>query len=425
MVSYWKIDEGTDTSAADSKGSNTGTLTNSPTWDTDKELPAIQAKWFNSNGDRVDNRGGYEFDGVNDDINCGSDASLDNLSDITVIAWIKPTSETTNDMIVSKIDTVGWWFQTQGSVEEGRIRFSATYNVGSIKKASVGDTLIYDQWNHVAVTWNGTNDNTDIHIYHNGEEVDYAEEENATGTTRDDDSSQSLRIGDWGFGTSNHFNGSIDDARVYEEILSATDIKDHYLSSKEPSTTNLKGHWKLDGNAIDSSGNGNDGTISGAIPFIQFHESPDFGNTLGDTDTLSFDGVNDYISVPNDSSLQITGARSISAWMKFDSLDDRSPIFTKGTSHGTASTNSEYWFGWGASGTSLFFRVSDGTSFIVDLSVATAGLIDIGEWHQISCTWDGTTNANGIKIYIDAVEIASGTATGTTGVTRTDTARRS
>src|SRR3972149_11340288 len=56
----------------------------------------------------------------------------------------------------------------------------------------------------------------------------------------------------------------------------------------EVSRTGLVGEWHFDGDAKDTSGNGNDGTIYGAT-FVDGK----FGKAL------SFDGVNDYVGTPS------------------------------------------------------------------------------------------------------------------------------
>ena len=77
-------------------------------------------------------------------------------------------------------------------------------------------------------------------------------------------------------------------------------------------TQDLVGYWKFDeGNgsvAGDSSGLGNDGTIYGAS---WVSSSPD-GSTA-----LSFDGIDDYVKVPDDFSLDLTGDMTIEAWVYF------------------------------------------------------------------------------------------------------------
>jgi hypothetical protein len=77
LVGQWKFDESSgSTTAADSSGSgNTGTLTNM----------ATSTAWVSG---QIGNA--LEFDGTNDYVNAGSASNLDDLSVMTVSAWIYP-----------------------------------------------------------------------------------------------------------------------------------------------------------------------------------------------------------------------------------------------------------------------------------------------------------------------------------------------
>jgi len=72
-------------------------------------------------------------------------------------------------------------------------------------------------------------------------------------------------------------------------------------------TTGLVAWYPFNGNANDSSGNGNNGTVHGATP-----TTDRFGNP---GKAYSFNGTNAYIGVPNSSSLSIVGDITISAWI--------------------------------------------------------------------------------------------------------------
>lgn len=78
-------------------------------------------------------------------------------------------------------------------------------------------------------------------------------------------------------------------------------------------TTGLAGHWRLDEtsgtNVIDSSGNGNDGTLSGT----DFDTSAVDGRVSGG---LHFDGVDSVITIPHSASLAVNDIVSVSFWMK-------------------------------------------------------------------------------------------------------------
>ena len=74
-------------------------------------------------------------------------------------------------------------------------------------------------------------------------------------------------------------------------------------------TNGLVGYWPFNGNANDESGNNNNGTVSGATL-----TTDRFGNA---NKAYSFDGTNDYISVLDNNSLDLTNQLTLSAWFFF------------------------------------------------------------------------------------------------------------
>ena len=90
----------------------------------------------------------------------------------------------------------------------------------------------------------------------------------------------------------------IDDIRLFA-------YERRFVTPTEPDTFGLAAHYKFDQNANDSSGNNNHGTLSGNPQWVT-------GEIGG---ALQFDGRNDYVDCGNDSSLNMTGAITISAWI--------------------------------------------------------------------------------------------------------------
>ncbi len=76
-------------------------------------------------------------------------------------------------------------------------------------------------------------------------------------------------------------------------------------------TNGLLGWWPFNGNANDQSVNGNNGTVNGATL-----TTDRFGNA---NNSYSFDGVDDYIIVPYNSSLNVSSV-SISGWLNASQL---------------------------------------------------------------------------------------------------------
>src|ERR1019366_3185308 len=77
-------------------------------------------------------------------------------------------------------------------------------------------------------------------------------------------------------------------------------------------TNGLVAYYPFNGNANDASGNGNNGTVYGAIL-----TTDRFGNS---NSAYSFDGASSYIEVPSNASLLFSNQLTISAWIKWVSF---------------------------------------------------------------------------------------------------------
>ncbi len=177
----------------------------------------------------------------------------------------------------------------------------------------------------------------------------------------------------------------------------------------EPSfpSEGLVAYYKFDeqdtsgsGIIIDSSGNGNDGINNGA------------NNITGKLGTAyEFDGNNDYIDL-GDGDLNIIGAISISMWIK-----------------GTGSESYMLFARDGTTATTIQFRldlVNSKPRFAIctnNICHRATGKTNIndGTWHHIIGIWDGTTNSNGIKIYIENSNENNATFSGIQSTTNSNT----
>ena len=104
------------------------------------------------------------------------------------------------------------------------------------------------------------------------------------------------------------------------------------LAAAQSVSADLIGHWMLDGDGIDASGNALHGTVNGnVVPTADKLDKPDsamlFGGASGD-----------YISIGDPPALQLTGAMTLSAWVKLDSLNtNNARIFSKAGGGGARS----------------------------------------------------------------------------------------
>jgi len=232
---------------------------------------------------------GLKFDGISDQIITGSD--FINTLPVTITAWIRPTSLRAGAPRI--VDNTKTRFYLSSA---SRISFSSDGATGVI---SGNNVPINGKWQFVAVTRTAAGV---ANFYANGVPSGTANLNSGTPTA-----GSIVAIGGISGGaTSNPFEGSMDDVRIYNRVLTAAEIKQLYNQSSAKVNTSqnpagtlssgLVGWWTFDGknliqNAADSSGLGNNGTLQG----FGATSSAVVAGKLGQG--LKFDGVNDYVKI--------------------------------------------------------------------------------------------------------------------------------
>lgn len=167
--------------------------------------------------------------------------------------------------------------------------------------------------------------------------------------------------------------------------------------------TILAAHFEFNQNTNDSSGNGNNGTASGNVQF-----------TNGGA--ISFDGVDDYVSVEDNASLQLKKALTIGTWVNFNELDhwtygyEWQAIMTKpGYTDSYGLMLSSHTYGPGIPDDKrvniLRFYHNGLTTSCTDYNWYS---LQPNTWYHICVTYDG----NAAKIYIDGSLVASESVSG-------------
>ncbi|MDD5696404.1 MAG: LamG domain-containing protein [Candidatus Pacebacteria bacterium] len=159
-------------------------------------------------------------------------------------------------------------------------------------------------------------------------------------------------------------------------------------------TNGLVGYWPFDGQnttstgARDISNNGNYGTFSGG-------PTPKAG-VAGQA--LSFDGVNDYVSIANSNSLAMSGWTELSVefWIKTSGSTTNSRYIGKFVGSPLRGFNIDNRDP-GIVG-ALRFEVFDSAGTVENI-FSGAGAIDIDSWTHIVVTFKGATASTGQKIY--------------------------
>ena len=149
------------------------------------------------------------------------------------------------------------------------------------------------------------------------------------------------------------------------------------LSAQVKPDSGLVGYWPFNGNALDESGNNNNGTPNGATLVADRFEN--------DSSAYKFDGVDDYIAVPSSGSLSLSQI-TISTWIRLsDSIGFTQVriICRQETNPGQESWGLEIFgadYGGSGPGNNLAFHANDGVS---TKNIVSATNLEIDTWYHV------------------------------------------
>lgn len=384
-VGYWKMDEGVGTSTNDSSGnSNTGTLTNSPTWTQGKFGKALQ---FTDKSD-------YVSFGNPPNLNFGT------TNNFTVGFWAK-TDNTSNKFPIYH----GY------ATNSGYFFYGRTFGItdGTNYSTSASSTEWRDnKWHYITGTVDRSN-NT-ISYYIDGILSTTASISGAGNI----DSTIDFKLS--GYGGLYDWDGSIDDVRIYNYARTPGQIIED-MNSGHPlggSPISSKLAWyKFDvgyGETANNSGFGGS-TISAA--FGASTAAPSWTNTAKIGKALLFTAANNtYIRTPitDENGLNIRGEITYSAWFKRNTNTGYQTLIDMLDS---CNSNGDGFYLRFTNQTLYFRGIIDEVSGIDPFALSYTNSSSTGDttnWHHVVVTWDGTTNTNGVKMYIDGIQVNQTTA---------------
>lgn len=310
LVGYWSFEDGSGTKAEDFSptGTNTGTLTNGPTWVDGKIGKALN------------------FDGTNDYVGVGISEigpNIGSVNAITLSSWVKPTvypGALGRKRAISFLLSDGTTGGLLGFYDGGKIEVGGRSTGGDGFQSATVTFPALDEW-HLAT---GVLDFQDdkIYVYLDGvlsatQSVSFANTTYTHGTPTLIDSLGSFS------NSSDFFSGSLDEVRIYDYALSASEIAGLYAQGSTGKTTvnasenneltdGLVGLWSFNGpdlsgtTAYDRSGQGNNGTLTNG-PTV-------YPGKVGQG--LKFDGVNDFVAFGTNLSSLVTTELTVSAWVR-------------------------------------------------------------------------------------------------------------
>lgn len=275
LLLHYKLDHTSGTSVTDSSGGgNTGTVTGTASW-----VSAVR-----------DN--GFDFNGTT---KIQTNSELGNPANVSMAAWVDlDAPDSSGAEIVSIGDHVNFRL-TANSVR------AVLYNGSTWLTTSATFAPVGAGWHHYAFTFDDASDT--LKIYIDGDLVTTA---TVTATISYSGHGTATVVGRHGNGAAIYdMDGRIDDVRIYNYALSPAEIAAVY---------GLVGHYKLNETAgttaSDSSGAGNNGTVTGTTGWSTA--------VRGNGHRFNYTNGDDYVTIPNSTTLQDVQEDdySLSMWFK-------------------------------------------------------------------------------------------------------------
>lgn len=223
MVGEWEFDgtatDGTTATNADVVdtwgGVNNGSVT----------VPARTHTPIVKTGSNCINGSCLQFDGTADYVSCGAGVSLNLVNAITITAWIYPVEDKLEAIVMDQVGGGG----TGGVPVEfyrqvgGQLRFVSYYNSipGTITHAQ-GGNIPLNVWSFVTATFDKNLTIGAGKVYINGLQVGTGNDQTPLPILEGFRSIGSYGGGGW------YFNGKIDDVRIYNAAILASQIKEQY-----------------------------------------------------------------------------------------------------------------------------------------------------------------------------------------------------
>jgi len=216
------------------------------------KLPFESNKW-----------GGASFDGVGGYINVTKNASINNLTVITIISTFKPESMGGGNL--GRFSDKGQ--KTLFVIPLNKFQFNHIFSVTPGNWATSNNDMQIGKTQNVAVTYDNTNVNNNPIIYKDGILL-VTNETSTPNLTASNDAGNDLIIGNR-IAQDRAFKGIFYDYIYFAEILTQSEIQDVIYGRILPTQFDCRlWHDYRLGHARDLSGNNNHGTITGNVRFV-------------------------------------------------------------------------------------------------------------------------------------------------------------
>jgi len=392
-LAYWKFNEGSGTTAADSSGGgNNAVFTPS--------APAVW-DWNSTTGCKLGRC--VQLDKTASYLLVSPGAALNIGGDMTITTWVKFRNFTENQYIAQS--STYWLFNRNGwagqytyfcyHITDTAYVGDSSWNNWACAREST--TLQADKWYYIT----GVKSGNILKMYVNGtleRSVDI------TGHVISTSGYSGLSIGRIG---GSGFNGTIDDLKIYNTALSDSEVLSEYKSAS------LVAYWNLDDGsgttAADSTGNGNTGNLANGTSGTGVCGAKACPSWVAGIhgNALQFDGIGDYVMIAENPTLRMASGVTMETWIKI-------PTIATGKGGIIGCEGDNYWeqgydLIYDNSVNRLQMRLGYGDGATASLGKQTylnytVNLKD-DQWHHVA----GVFNKSNTYLYLDGILVSSGT----------------
>jgi hypothetical protein len=200
---------------------------------------------------------------------------------------------------------------------------------------------------------------------------------------------------------SQFFDGYLDEVRVWNTARTQADIRRHLFNQNLPNNaTGLMAYYRMNEGVGTSAASASTNTtgLSGAL-----FNSPAWLNSpvQHQLNAMSFDGIDDHVSIPSNPTLNITTAITLEAWVYATKNAGIQNVVSKSSN----SQNTGYIFprtddGWASA--TFYLHIGGFWRYL------TAPYPSLNNWHHLAATFDGST----MHLYINGSLMNSLAASG-------------
>ena len=321
------------------------------------------------------------FDGVDDYVDCGNISQLNGVTEASWSIWAAKGG-TADYYLMSCYSSTSSLRQYLFHQYSDKLYIYLVNSGGTLRLMNRIDyTFNIDEWYHIGIVYNESEvSNADkVKVYING--ILQINQTTGFALTSLRSTTAITSIGRAVDFTTKEYNGKIDEVAIFDSALTPTEITS--IASAPTDLTDLS--------PIAWYRMGDNGAYKSPQWLIPNNDNKDKVSNY----SFDFDGVDDFVNIPNNTDLNFSSAYSVSFWINTTSSALLSPI----------SNQSKFLIRLYAPANQIRLQLYDGSNGFLNLD--NTQVFNDGNWHHIAFTTEATTTTDKVIVYFDGVALTN------------------